>query len=134
MFLGEDAIRPHSLDVILNLLSWFPSAAPLLLVQRILLGTFRKLLLLRCWRTASSAKDTILALLFRHNREKIWAADRNSDHIAILRNELGIRISLAFLYSSGLIPTRDSLICFSQYQCRYRFIALINCAQTEYPT
>lgn len=62
MFLGEDAIRPHSLDVILNLLSWFPSAAPLLLVQRILLGTFRKLLLLRCWRTASSAKDTILAL------------------------------------------------------------------------
>lgn len=34
-------------------------------------------------------------------------------------DKFGVRIPLDFLYSRGLIPPRESLIRFSQYQCRY---------------
>ena len=34
-------------------------------------------------------------------------------------DKFGVRIPLDCLYSRGLIPPRESLIRFSQYQCRY---------------
>ena len=48
-------------------------------------------------------------------------------------DKFGVRIPLDCLYSRGLIPPRESLIRFSQYQWRYWSTALINWS-IEYPT
>lgn len=47
------------------------------------------------------------------------AADKILNHIGYPADKFGVRIPLDCLYSRGLIPPRESLIRFSQYQCRY---------------
>ena len=49
----------------------------------------------------------------------IWGCGQNLGPYGYPANKFDVRIPLDCLYSRGLIPPRESLIRFSQYQCRY---------------
>ena len=62
---------------------------------------------------------TLAFLCIRHNYFSIRGCGQNLGPYGYPADKFGVRIPLDCLYSRGLIPPRESLIRFSQYQCRY---------------
>ena len=56
---------------------------------------------------------------FTPNPQTEWGCGQNLGPYGYPADKFGVRIPLDCLYSRGLIPPRESLIRFSQYQCRY---------------
>lgn len=68
-------------------------------------------------------KTTVVRAVLRNGFELVesssWGCGQNLGPYGYPADKFGVRIPLDCLYSRGLIPPRESLIRFSQYQCRY---------------
>ena len=70
-------------------------------------------------RIAQSYKSELERIVISDEDIEHWGCGQNLGPYGYPADKFGVRIPLDCLYSRGLIPPRESLIRFSQYQCRY---------------
>lgn len=75
------------------------------------------------WTTRDGKRHSVYAptldKLREYEEQVIGGCGQNLGPYGYPADKFGVRIPLDCLYSRGLIPPRESLIRFSQYQCRY---------------